>query len=176
MRIYTSEEYLLGNATLHLQLSTSLAIMSQLVCNSRKPPTASQLAENLEVSPRYLRKQLRLLTTGGLVEPCQDQVDTWRCTRPPHTISLADIYSCLLEELPRGADTSTAGCTPTSADILMMQATVTVNQLVLQQLQHFDLGRLKIAESAMLFTTALREKAERIGTAPEDSGLVSILD
>jgi DNA-binding IscR family transcriptional regulator len=167
MRIYANEEYLLGNATLHLQLSTALAIMGHLICNSSRPQTAAQLAESLELSVRYLRKQLRLLSAGKLVQPHRQVSDAWICTRPSHTISLADVYRCLLAEAPASGDPITAGTPPSSADILMMQATVTVNQLVLQQLQQFDLGRLKIAESALLFSAALREKAGRLRCVPE---------
>lgn len=167
MRIYANEEYLLGNATLHLQLSTALAVMTHLICNSNRPPAAAQLAETLEVSVRYLRKLLRQLAAGDLVKPHPGEPDTWLCCRPPHTISLADVYRCLLSEGPENAAPAHAGTGLSGADILMMQATVTVNQLVLQHLERFDLGRLKIAESALLFTASLREKAQRVQGTPE---------
>ena len=46
-----------------------------------------------------------------------------------------------------------------SADLLMMQATMAINQILLEHLQQFDLGRLKIAKFTMLFTQSLRERA-----------------
>lgn len=160
-----NEEFILGNATLHLQLSTALAVMTQLICNASHPPTAQQLSETLDVSLRYLRKLLRTLSDGGLLKPHEKNADTWTCTRAPHAISLADIYYCLVSEKEEGkapfiaaaqADASTS-----SAELLMMQATMAINQIVLQHLQRFDLGRLKVAESAMMFTASLREKALR---------------
>lgn len=158
------EEYILGNATLHLQLSTALAVMTQLICNASRPPTAQQLSESMDVSLRYLRKLLRTLSAGGLLKPHEKNADTWVCTQAPHAISLADIYYCLMAEKEEGntgpfVAAAQADASTSSAELLMMQATMAINQIVLQHLQRFDLGRLKVAESAMLFTASLREKA-----------------
>jgi DNA-binding IscR family transcriptional regulator len=158
-----SDEYLLGNSSLHLQLSTALAVMTHLICNVSRPPNAQQMSESMELSSRHLRKLMRTLSAGGLLQPHASRVDTWICPHPPHTISLADIYQCLT----RADDDGGAPFIPppqvdaagSSADLLMMQATMAINQTVMQQLQRFDLGRLKAAESAMLFTAALRQKA-----------------
>ncbi|MGE5649352.1 Rrf2 family transcriptional regulator [Noviherbaspirillum sp. UKPF54] len=167
--MYQNEEFILGNASLHLQLSTALEVMTQIICNASHPPSAAQLAESLELSVRYLRKLLRALTAGGLLKPHEAHQDCWICTRAPHAISLADIYHCLdtvREEsaAPFVAPPQTDAVT-SSADLLMMQATVSINQIVLQHLQRFDLGRLKAAESAMLFTASLREKARALSGA-----------
>ncbi|HYC41698.1 MAG TPA: Rrf2 family transcriptional regulator [Noviherbaspirillum sp.] len=159
------EEFILGNATLHLQLSTALAVMTQLICNASHPPTAQQLAETMDVSLRYLRKLLRTLSAGGLLRRHDKHADTWVCTRSPHAISLADIYHCLVSEKDEGKApfiaTAQTDASTSTAELLMMQATMAINQIVLQHLQRFDLGRLKAAESAMLFTASLREKALR---------------
>ena len=161
-------EFMLGNPELHLQLATALSVMTQLICNASHPPSAQQLSESLEVSVRHVRKLLRTLTKGGLLKPHERNPDTWTCTRAPHTISLADIYHCIAEKeettspyvSPPQADASVA-----ASELLMMQATMSINQVVLQQLQQFDLGRLKIAESAMMFTASLREKMQRVHAA-----------
>lgn len=156
------DDFILGNASLHLQLSTALAVMTQLICNASRPPTAQQLSESMDMSLRYLRKMLRTLTAGGLLKPHEKNSDTWVCTRPPHTISLADIYFCLISEKEESTAPFIAvqsDVATSTSDLLMMQATMSINQIVLQHLQQFDLGRLKVAESAMLFTASLREKA-----------------
>jgi len=157
------EEFIFGNATLHLQLSTALAVMTQLICNASRPPTAQQLSESMGVSLRYLRKLLRTLSSGGLLAPHEKNADTWVCTQPPHAVSLADIYHCLVSEKDESVSPFIAVAQPeastSTAELLMMQATMAINQIVLQYLQQFDLGRLKVAESAMLFTASLREKA-----------------
>lgn len=156
-------EYILGNASLHLQLETALAVMTQLICNASRPPTAQQLAEEMDVSLRYLRKLLRTLGGGGLLKPHEKNSDTWVCTRAPHAISLADVYNCLLAQSKESTSPFVAaahgGPASSSAELLLMQATMAINQLILQQLQQFDLGRLKAAESAMMFAASLREKA-----------------
>jgi len=157
------EEFILGNATLHLQLETALAVMTQLICNASNPPTAQQLSDSMDMSLRYLRKMLRTLSAGGLLRPHDKHNDIWVCARAPHTISLADIYHCLISEkkeasVPFVAATQ-ADVSTSASELLMMQATMALNQIVLQHLQQFDLGRLKVAESAMMFTASLREKA-----------------
>ncbi|WP_170942175.1 Rrf2 family transcriptional regulator [Noviherbaspirillum denitrificans] len=159
------EDFILGNASLHAQLSSALAVMAQLICNTSRPPTAQQLSESLNVSLRYLRKLMRTLSAGGLLAPHATHSDTWVCMHPPHSVSLADVYHCLLAEKEEGAAPfipATQTDTATSAsDLLMMQATMSINQTVMQNLQRFDLGRLKVAESAQMFTASLREKAQR---------------
>jgi DNA-binding IscR family transcriptional regulator len=156
------DEFMLGNASLHTQLSTALTVMTQLICNASQPPSAQELSESLQLSLRYLRKLLRTLTKGNLLKMHDRLNDTWICTRAPHTISLADIYHCLIadqEEARSPFITSPNMETkPSSADLLLMQATMSINQIVLQHLQQFDLGRLKIAESAILFTSSLHFK------------------
>jgi DNA-binding IscR family transcriptional regulator len=163
------EEFILGNATLHLQLSTALALMTHLICNASHPPTAQQLSETLDVSLRYLRKLLRTLSAAGLLKPHEKNPDTWMCARPPHTISLADIYHCLVMDKEEGKGPFNAAAqsdaSTSTAELLMMQATMAINQIVFQHLQRFDLGRLKVAESAMLITASLREKALRHSNA-----------
>ena len=157
------EEFILGNATLHLQLSTALAVMTQLICNASSPPTAQHLSETMDVSLRYLRKLLRTLSAGGMLQPHEKNADTWVCARPAHTVSLADIYHCLVtdkeEDTAPFIPVAQSDAGTSTAELLMMQATMAINQIVLQHLQRFDLGRLKVAESAMLFTASLREKA-----------------
>lgn len=164
-----NDEFILGNAYLHLQLSTALEVMTQIICNASHPPSAAQLAESFDVSVRYLRKLLRALTAGGLLRAHEKYQDCWVCTRAPHMISLADIYHCLSTSHEEGSAPfiapPQADAATSSADLLMMQATVSINQIVLQHLQRFDLGRLKVAESAMLFTASLREKAREYSSA-----------
>jgi DNA-binding IscR family transcriptional regulator len=163
MHITSNEEFIFGNASLHFQLSSALAVMTQIICNASLLPSAQQLSESMEMSARYLRKLLRTLSAGGLLEPHDTRHDTWVCPRAPHTISLADIYHCLMNEKEQQVSpfiaATQADATTSSADLLMMQATMAINQIVLQHLQRFDLGRLKIAESAMLFTQSLRDRA-----------------
>lgn len=159
------EEFILGDATLHQQLSTALAVMTKLICNASRPPTSQQLAETMGVSLRSMRKLMLVLASGGLLKAHERNADTWTCSRAAHTISLADIYHCLVLDKEEGTGASIATAQPVAgipaADLLMLQATMEINQVVLQHLQRFDLGHLKLAESAMLFTTSLREKARQ---------------
>lgn len=146
---------MLGNASLHTELSTALAVMTELICNASQPPSAQALSESMELSVRYLRKLLRSLAKGGLLKAHPQANDTWICAHPPHTISLADVYRCLMspkEEATAPSVTAARMETRASnADLLLMQATMSINQVLLQHLQQFDLGRLKVVESAMLF-------------------------
>lgn len=156
-----NEQFMFGNASQHVQLSTALAVMTQLIVNASQPPTAQALSESLDLSVRHLRKLLRTLAGGGLIEAHGTLNDTWICTRPPHTISLADIYQCVMSSRDEAASPFITSPQVSASDLLMMQATMSINQVVLQNLQQFDLGRLKVAESAMLFTASLRLKASR---------------
>lgn len=155
-----NQEFILGNASLHTELSTALTVMTQLVCNASLPPSAQALSESMELSVRYLRKLLRTLAEGGLLKTHPEANDTWVCAHPPHMISLADIYRCLMRSKEEVAAPSVTAARmetrASSADLLLMQATMSINQVLLQHLQQFDLGRLKVVESALLFNAPPR--------------------
>lgn len=158
-----NEEFILGNASLHMQLSAALEVLTQLICNASRLPSAQQLSETLEVSPRYLRKLLRNMTDGGLLQAHPERADTWVFPHKPHEVTLADVCQALAagkeEQTPGQTDTRAPF---TSSGLLLMQAAMSINQAAWQQLQRFDLGRLKMAESALLFTESLREKARDV--------------
>lgn len=165
--LHRHEQFMFGNASLHIQLSTALAVMTQLIVNSSQPRSAQELSESLDLSVRYLRKLLRTLAAGDLVEAHDTLVDTWICTRPAHTVSLADLYQCVISSKEGTTSPFLTSPQMSSSDLLMMQATMSVNQTVLQNLQQFDLGRLKVAESAMLFTESLRQRARHVARRSE---------
>lgn len=158
--MYQNEEFMLGNASLHTELSTALAVMTQLICNASQPPGAQALSESMDLSVRYLRKLLRMLTKGGLLKMQERNNDTWICARAPHLISLADIYRCLMASKEEfGTPSVTAARMETrasSADLLLMQATMSINQVMLQHLQQFDLGRLRVVDTAIMFPASAR--------------------
>jgi DNA-binding IscR family transcriptional regulator len=177
MRIYQYEEFLLGNATLHLQVSTALAVMSHLICHGKHPPSAARISESLGISVRYLRKLMRILEAGGLLRNAAGCDDTWTCAREPHRTTLADIYQCLVDDArqklgeKQGEEQErVGGGSGSGADLLIMQATMSLNQLVLQHLRQFDLGRLKVAEPALAFSAAMRRKALVPASAAKPEG------
>lgn len=148
-------EFMLGNASLHTELSTALSVMTQLICNASQPPSAQALSDSLELSVRYLRKLLRTLSKGGVLVQHERCNDTWVCARAPHMISLADLYRCLVapkeEDAVPSVTAARMATRASSSDLLLMQATMSINQVMLQHLQQFDLGRLKVVESALMF-------------------------
>src|ERR1019366_1495639 len=106
--MHKNEQFMFGNASLHIQLSTALAVMTQLIVNASQPRTAQELSESLDLSVRDLRRLLRTLANGDLVEAHDTLNDTWICTRPGHTISLADIYQCVISSKEEAASPFTA--------------------------------------------------------------------
>lgn len=160
--IYNCDQFIFGNEPLHLQLSTALAVMSELIVNPARPRTALDLSVSMDISIDCLRHFLRVLTNGNLVEVHDERSDTWLCARPANAISLCDIYQCVIASEEQTRLPVLPLQKMPGLDLLMMQASMSINQIVMQNLQRFDLGRLKVMQAPMAFAASPRLKARDI--------------
>ncbi|HJW56353.1 MAG TPA: hypothetical protein VJ577_13860 [Burkholderiaceae bacterium] len=142
------DAFILGDRILHVRF---LAAIRLLVCMMRAMPhaiAASGLAQDIEQPLRLVRALLRRLHQSGLIVPGGATRETWRCAQDLRAVTFADVFRSIsvsragaaasgMEE--RGARASSA---QQNVDLLLMQVTMTINRVALQQLQQFDLGRL----------------------------------
>jgi DNA-binding IscR family transcriptional regulator len=150
--------FFLGNAALHAQLLTVLRILEKLKKNRRGELTASQLAISLNLPSTHVRAHLRRLEKDGLVCRQPQVPDLWKAARAVDSMTLGDVYDCLARGLFEGktAQQEQVG-DGMAADLLLMQATMTINQSVAQQLRLFDLGRIGVAEGGFMLSMRPRE-------------------
>ncbi len=70
------------------------------LCKAEGKLSSSEIAETENIPQRYLEQILSTLRQGGLVESTRGAKGGYSLARPPETITVADLVSCLEGELP----------------------------------------------------------------------------
>ena len=166
----SSGEFIFGDQQLHFRFFTAIELLAQIVISTPRPVSEHALCEALGKPLRVVRALLHSLSKSGLV--CQEEQtkDVWYCAGSLGAITLADIFRCVSSATVESAAlrkrrsdiipaVPSRSTTQQSVDLLLMQATMAVNQVVLQHLQQFDLGRLRAVASAAPF----RARNTRLG-------------
>ena len=143
-------EFIFGDRQLHARFSMAIDILARMVIANPRPVTTAALAESLGQSARPVRALLGSLHQSGLLARDEKSRDAWYCASPPGAITLADVFRSVAGGEAESARRKKAEPTADEArsaaqqgiDLLLMQATMSLNQVVLQHLQAFDLARL----------------------------------
>lgn len=156
------DEFIFGDQQLHGRFSMAIELLARIVVATPRSVSTTALADELKQPLRIVRTVLDNLYKSGLV--CQDEKfkDSWFCTWALGTITLADIFRCVAPApcnaaIPQKRKSESAiaaigrNANRQSVDLLLMQATMAINQVVLQHLQQFDLGRLRALTSTDTF-------------------------
>lgn len=156
MEPQTIPEFIFGDQQLHARFSIAIELLARIVIANPRPVTTAALSEALGQSPRTVRSLLGNLHQSGLLSQDDKTRDAWYCASPLGTITLADVFRSVAGAVPEPARRKkaepqsadeTRSAAQQSVDLLLMQATMAINQVVLQHLQAFDLGRLKALRS-----------------------------
>jgi len=157
-------EFIFGDQQLHARFSIAIELLARIVIANPRAATTSELADAVRQTPRTVRALLIDLHQSGLL--CRDDQtrDAWFCAAHLETITLADIFRSVASNDTRrkkpdaNAPEEARSAAQQGVDLLLMQATMAINQVVLQHLQAFDLGRLKAVRSggAYSFPAATR--------------------
>lgn len=156
MNQFSSGEFIFGDQQLHLRFFTAIELLAEIVISAPLPVSSLALAKTMGKPVPMVRMLLRSLGNSGLIYQNEKSNDMWYFSGIFGMISLADIFPCIfsltektvLQKEKSNAALADSPRTPSqqNVDLLLMQATMAVNQVVLQQLQQFDLGRLNAAE------------------------------
>lgn len=156
------QEFLFGDALLHTRFSMAIDVLARLVMAHPRSMTAAALAEASGQTARSVRALLGNMQVCGLVHPDDKIRDAWSCLATPSKVTLADVFrsvsiaradaaSAKKAEEPKDSSDGTHSPARASVDLLLMQATMAINQVVLQHLQSFDLGKLKAVSTGGSF-------------------------
>lgn len=155
-----SDSFILGNGALHQRFCITTEILGALMTGSR-PVTLADLETITGRSTREINKICQGMERAGLLQSAGKPATGWRLACEPATTTLEDVFRCVLAEQgngknlpsPTSATTSTSSTTttpPTSTErlqqdvnLLIMQATMAINQSVLKHLRQFSLDLLK---------------------------------
>lgn len=151
-----SSTQIFADANLNTRFYTAIELLAQIMMDMPRATNISSLVATTGKTPRLIRSILSILSQNGLVGRDSKEKDAWHCRDCSSIFTLADVYRCFVEAEERalkgvGNDSSLVGDEPRSGrnssqqsvDLLLIQVRMTVNRAVLEQLEQFDLGRLR---------------------------------
>ena len=162
MESSATEQYILGDPQLHARFALAIELLTSIVVVSPRPQTTAMMAAESGQPPSMVRNLLEELAKSGMIYCDSKTQDGWCCSGGLNDITLADVFRCIasmaLQSSASGKQEVThnkSGRARTkvqrSGDLLLMQATMAINQVVLQHLRAFDLSRLKTLASVNPF-------------------------
>ncbi|MBI3284066.1 MAG: hypothetical protein HYZ65_04325 [Burkholderiales bacterium] len=164
-----SSTQVFSDASLNARFYTAIELLAQIVMVMPRTTTVATLAQTTGKTPRLIRSILATLSKDGLASRDAKEKDAWHCRDCNGIITLADVYRCFVRAEERALAKAAAvaqqkteseqavekrdirSSSQQSVDLLMMQVKMTVNRAVLQQLEQFDLGRLRGLASSTAF-------------------------
>ncbi len=177
-----SSTQVFSDANLNSRFYTAIELLAQIMMVMPRTANITTLAQATGKTPRLIRSILATLSKDTLVSRDTKEKDAWHCRDCNGIITLADVYRCFVAaeekavakaaekaleeqegEAPQERRTSRTS-SQQSVDLLMMQVKMTLNRAVLQQLEQFDLGRLRGLASNSAFR---RQHARPRGYIPE---------
>lgn len=182
-----SSTQVFSDASLNARFYTAIELLAQIMMVMPRTANITTLAQATGKTPRLIRSILATLSKDDLVSRDAKEKDAWHCRDCNGIITLADVYRCFVMAEEKAAakaiekqtqaqtqhvqDTEmqqerriTRTSSQQSVDLLMMQVKMTLNRAVLQQLEQFDLGRLRGLASNSSFR---RQHARPRGYIPE---------
>lgn len=157
MEMPAIQEFILGDEQLHARFSLAIELLVRILTASLQPVTTAALADAVGQSPRTVRSLLASLHQSELLHQDGEEKDAWSVATPLNAITLADIFCSVASAASDASRRKRPESTPSDeartasqqgVELLLMQATMAINQTVLQHLQAFDLGKLKAVGSS----------------------------
>lgn len=154
----TVDDYILGNGVLHDRFCITTEILVALVSSAPRPLSMAQLQSYTGRPARELAKLCGALWRAMLTQPDTNARGSWVLACAPSTVTLEDVFRCVIADQPQIVKPEPADRRHHDIDLLVMQATMAINQSVFKHLRQFSLDRLKISAAAK---PPLRKQEER---------------
>ena len=90
------------------RLSLALHTLSHMAGDPGRVRTSADIADHAGTNPVVVRRVLGRLREAGLLTSEKGHAGGWKLTRPAQSITLADVYLALDEQLVSGGDQDTA--------------------------------------------------------------------
>ncbi|HCN88098.1 MAG TPA: hypothetical protein DIT28_02840 [Oxalobacteraceae bacterium] len=151
----TVDDYILGNGALHDRFRITTEILGALVSSAPRPVSIAQLESYTGRPAKELVKLCGALWRAMLMRPEAKSRNLWALNCEPSSVTLEDVFRCVIATQPSRAKTVEAPPPIVNTDrnhhdvdLLVMQATMAINQSVFKHLRQFSLDRLKISAAA----------------------------
>jgi DNA-binding IscR family transcriptional regulator len=149
------DQYILGSSVLYERLCLITEVLGRFVSCSPRAVDIAQLEKHTGRPARELLRLCDMLCREQLLQPHPAQVRCWQLVREASQVTLEDAFRCAMnEQAARGRPGRPKAPVPDAmprreVDMLVMQATMGINQSVLQHLRQFSLDRLKVSAAGM---------------------------
>lgn len=157
--------YILGSAAVHERFRTMTDILGKLVSCAPQPVSITQLEYHTGRPAAELLKLCRSLWRATLLLPHDTMPATWQLACAPSALTLEDVFRCVISApLPRARQDSPpeeADRAHQQLDLLLMQATMSINQSISKHLRQFSLDRLHVGAGDMLPFTSYSMRGAR---------------
>ena len=141
-----------SSPTLFERFFIAAEIVAELLSNVPHAVYLEHLEGITGRSANELMALCRDLEYAGLLRRDPFMCDKFTLACDPDTVTLEDVFRCLLPEQNTGAtppDAANAGRAPNEVHLLIMQAMIAINQSVFTHLREYSLHRHKISAAGM---------------------------
>jgi DNA-binding IscR family transcriptional regulator len=149
----TVDDFIFGNGALHERFRFTTQVLTVLVASAPRSVSIAQMQKYIRRPARDIEKVCDGLRESMLVQPDAVTRGNWRLACEPSTVTLEDVFRFVISLYsgraarsrpePEASEQLTMG-----VDLLVMQATMAVNQSVYKQLRQFSLDRLRLSTTA----------------------------
>ena len=147
-----ADEYLLGDASMHGKFQMTAEILERFVAGGTREMSVKRVADDTGHTPRDINQICKSLQRAGILVQGEESARSWTIARDPNTITLEDVYRCVAADRRQPQPTANEEADlASSVDLLIMQATIAINQSVFQHLRQFSLGRSHARTSGMFY-------------------------
>lgn len=144
-----TDEFLFPDFLMTQKFRVTTEILEQFVTNSSQDLEIAHLVEHTGRPVREVTQICRKLQLAGLVQPTRHSSKVWMLVCDPCTITLEDVYRGMIAHSEPARRSTTFDLDHTrSVDLLIMQATMEVNQSIFKHLRRFSLGHPRSTHSS----------------------------
>ena len=137
-----SDDFLFADFLMDQKFRITTEILELFVTNPSQDLSIAYLVEYTGHTTREITQICRKLQLAGLVQPAKNSSKVWMLVCDPSTITLEDVYRGMIaNSQPTPSPASPEMERTRSVDLLIMQATMEVNQSIFKHLRQFSLGR-----------------------------------
>lgn len=136
-----SEDFLFADFLMDQKFRVITEILEMFVNNPSQDLSTAYLVEYTGHSAREVTQICKKLQLAGLVQPTGKSSKVWMLVCDPSTITLEDVYRGMIAKPQAAPEANPEAERSRSVDLLIMQATMEVNQSIFKHLRQFSLGR-----------------------------------
>ena len=149
----TVDDFIFGNGALHERFRFTTQVLAVLVVGAPRSISIAQIQQYIARPTRDIEKVCDGLHESMLVQPDAAIRGNWALACDPSSVTLEDVFRFVISlysgrSLRLQPESEEGEQLKMGVDLLVMQATMAVNQSIYKQLRQFPLDRLRMSAMA----------------------------